>query len=446
MDTDLTTVLAPNTPDEDALQELIRRVPRLVFATVRTKALQGSFPGVLRAERAWFRADEALGSHKKLSGIKRTDLRRQRQAAAEVLLVLAHSPEGKRQLLATVAVLQKALYRLEKARRGLALLSKRLGVSENDLFVMLRAAETNRLAQKRLERRFGLTKEQLEATNKEIRRLRREKKGALELICDDEEVMRPLLERIREQRRTHRAQRAPAGGPRGIPSPEQSVIVSTKTAQILRRAPRLGLVKPRLTPGRVSQSSPRSASEFELGSVETGTHGERLCFERFVWPTWLALLRDERPRTVVLLRRIAAHYWTLDDELQWALEDLEAETGTEQLDFIRGLLWPASTTYGDAVGFDMIIPSTDGLDWSCVEVKSTAGPETAPFVLTRNEWAAAQREGARYAVYRLGRVFEPAPVLRIIEHLADQVAKGTLSLEPMQYVVASRHSAGVDRH
>jgi hypothetical protein len=201
------------------------------------------------------------------------------------------------------------------------------------------------------------------------------------------------------------------------------------------------MTKPRLTIGRKAPLL-GAAIELAAGTVEIGAHGEALCFKEIVWPAWDALINSNKTVALELITRIAAEYWTITPELTLVLERVRATAATTGIgddgyELIKALAWPASTTFGDAVGFDMLQPTANGLGWICVEVKSTAGDPSSPFLMTRNEWAVAQREGDRYAVYRVSWVLDPDPVVKVLSGIAGLVDSGVLSLAPSQYVLST---------
>lgn len=426
------------------LQALVQRQPLTFLKFAKKLGPSADRMRLARAARELESMESDLKGRKRLSQIQRKDLReRRQQAISELLAVLTNTEEGQRAFLAAAALLRQAVSRAERADRGLNELSERFGEARNDLKVMFKSSSDVPAARQRLSRRLNLTLEQLDVVEVELRRHFRALRESERILGNDREKISTLLKELSNARRSARKRVRSARAVRGNPSPVQTLVVelegpSPRGAAAVAARTR---VRPRLTIGRKVPIL-GAAAEVEAGTVEIGAHGETLCFTEVVWPAWDRLINSNKAAALELISKIAAQYWTVTPELASVLERVRttAEThglGDDGYTLVKALVWPASTTYGDSVGFDMIQPSADGLDWICVEVKSTAGPADSPFLMSRNEWAVAQRESARYAIYRVSWVLDPDPVVNVMSGLASLVESGALSLTPSQYVLSA---------
>ena len=426
------------------LHALVEQQPLTFLEFAKKRGPLADRVRLLRAARDFDSLESDLNGRKKLTEVRRKSLQDQRHQIVLLLLgVLTSSHEGQQAFLAAAALLRQAAGRAERAERSLKELSQRFGESINDLNVMFKSSTDVPPARRRLSRRLNLTLEQLDVVENELRRHFRTLREAERVLGSDREKISNLLKELSNSRRSERRRGRSARTVRGNPSPVQTLVVESNPAPmrgtaVVARAK----VRPRLTIGRKVPVLGVSV-EVDAGTVEVGAHGEALCFRNVVWPAWDRLINSNKHAALELISRIAAEYWTVTPEVDGLLERVRRTAVTDGIgddgyQLIKALVWPASTTYGDAVGFDMVQPSADGRDWICVEVKSTAGPADSPFLMSRNEWAVAEREADRYAIYRVSWVLAPDPVVNIMPGLASLVASGALSLAPSQYVLHVR--------
>lgn len=171
--------------------------------------------------------------------------------------------------------------------------------------------------------------------------------------------------------------------------------------------------------------------------ADLGRVGEAVIFA-LMRSRWAAAASSAPERTAALLREVAEEYWTLVPnqaaELK-AVFDRNAHAWL-QSDLVRGLLWPAQTAYGDALGFDIIGLAESGDDWLCVEVKTTRGPPGTPFELTANEYERARQEGRRYVIARVASLGPERTSIHLWQDPVALVERGALRLAPASFVVS----------
>lgn len=434
------------------LMEVVRFTPQSVSARL------GGEPDTSRARSAYRRFEAARDAHfGKTTQAKRAELRLEIETARDAFFAeISALPNAERIVVRAVAFIGLKIKEVGKIDARLAELEGASGLRAADLREALKGIEASRAspgwhflrARQRLAKRIGIAEQALDDFERELRHLLRARKKTLEALGLPPDQMhgRLSLLRLKElykgavaRRRRTRREHAIRVGAKAAAEGEQILEIVDREPRRGRRDPgeRRSQIRPPLVAQR-SETDREDTGDEEAVASEIGARGERLVFEQLVAPAWRSILRDEKARGVDLLRRISDAYWNLSaGELKQLLVAanaslLLADGGLP--DLLRGLVWPASTEYGDAVGFDMIRPTT-GLDWECVEVKSTAGPSGLSFVLTRNEWSTAQHEHKRYSVYRVGRIFESTPEVRILSNVRDLVGRGTMALSPIRYEV-----------
>lgn len=88
---------------------------------------------------------------------------------------------------------------------------------------------------------------------------------------------------------------------------------------------------------------------------------------------------------------------------------------------------------GDGAGYDILSFEPDGKT-KYIEVKTTTGSKTTPFIITSNELAFSQAESDNYMIYRLYE-FAKAPEIRFYKLIGDM--RESLNLKPQQYIAYS---------
>ncbi|MBI3183324.1 MAG: RNA polymerase sigma factor RpoD [Myxococcales bacterium] len=151
--------------------------------------------------------DEGLDSKKKLSEVKKKELRQELKELREKMMeVLEEMRLAKKQVDRIVGVLRAMIERVDKAEDELRECERTYGVAVRELRPALREARENPQTAKKLQRRLNLTEEQLENLDRDLRTAVRQIKRVEEEANLPIELLRRNYEAIRAgERRAERA-------------------------------------------------------------------------------------------------------------------------------------------------------------------------------------------------------------------------------------------------
>jgi hypothetical protein len=268
--------------------------------------------------------------------------------------------------------------------------------------------------------------------------------------------LRRIPARVREQQRRRqrhstriaRLRQAPRTIPLDLRELQARVDVLATGARVSHALPRpialapqnavLTLRRAALIPRDIKATTPSAALQEDAGATtsDLGKLGESLVFA-LMRGRWEAAARREPARTATIIRSIAESYWSVSPEVLDGIEEaLSFPSGWIRSRFMESLLWPASTTYGDVLGFDLFGLDEDAGKWLCVEVKTTLGPASAQFELSANEYERARRERDRYVLARVSGVRSGRPEVHMWSDPASMVDRGELRLAPASFRVS----------
>jgi hypothetical protein len=111
------------------------------------------------------------------------------------------------------------------------------------------------------------------------------------------------------------------------------------------------------------------------------------------------------------------------DYLRRALQD------SGRSDLAGGVIWHQKSDQNRTPGWD--ITGYDPITGAeiFVEVKSTQSASMTDFILTRNEWRAAQQHGDKYWIFLVSKALQQHPDVEILKNPAQGIEDGSLAME-----------------
>jgi len=98
-------------------------------------------------------------------------------------------------------------------------------------------------------------------------------------------------------------------------------------------------------------------------------------------------------------------------------------------DLAERVIWHQKSDVNRTPGWDITTYDLDTEEEILVEVKATQSAVFTDFILTRNEWRAAQQFGKKYWIFLLSNVLQQHPRVEILRNPSQSVQDGLISME-----------------